>query len=197
MTKLRFNAMLSNDDMRDPTPLNSDGPKYLPADFAMKHKREGQRPKMVSRTMPQRQHPFRNGDVEVGVKQVVGSMMQTFYAGHTQLLVLKPSKTEGGSTVAIYAKPDLDTLNPVALEPRNKLLDKEIAHAHPADGSLHVWLSQADARAVVESGWGERFPLKFVDKGWTMVYAPRTMEEVKVVEEVVKAAVGWVCGVKI
>ena len=197
MTKLRFNAMFSNDDMRDPTPLKSDGPKYLPTNFATKHKRSGPRPKIMSRTMPQRQYPFKDSEVEAGVKQVVGNMMQTFYAAHTQLLVLKPSKTEGGSTDALYAKPDLATLNPVALEPRNKLLDKEIAHAHPADGSLHVWLSQADARVVVESGWGERFPLKFVDKGWTMVYAPRTMEEVKVVEEVVRAAVAWVCGVSI
>lgn len=197
MTKLRINRLLSSDDLCDASSLNSDTPKYLPTDFAVKHKRSGPRPRIMSRTMPQRQHPFRPSEVESGVSQAVNNMMSNMYSAHTQLLVFKPSKTEGGSADAIYAKPDLSTLNPIANEPRNKLLDKEIAHAHPADCSLHVWMSQADAKTVVEAGWGERFPLVFVDKGWIMVYAPRTMEEVKVVEEIVKAAVGWICGVAI
>lgn len=124
-------------------------------------------------------------------------MMKNFQSKHSDLVVWAPSKTEGGSTDAIYTNKSLNTLNPIVREPRNKLLDGEIAHAHPAEGSLHVWLSQADAKIVVENGWGLRFPLKFVDKGWTMVYAPRTMEEVAAVEEIVKAGIGWLTGVSV
>ena len=90
---------------------------------------------------------------------------------HPEILILAPSKTEGGSTDAIYANKSLDTLNAIVREPRNKLLDGEIAHAHPSDGSLHVWLSQADARTVVENGWGMRFPLVICRQGagqWCM-----------------------------
>ena len=147
--------------------------------------------------MPQRQHPLPESEIDAGVKEKVAGMMEGFSAKHPEILVSAPSKTEGGSTDAIYANKSLDTLNPIVLEPRNKLLDGEIAHAHPAEGSLHVWLSQADARTVVENGWGQRFPLKFVDKGWTMVYAPRTMQEVAAIEEIVKAGIGWLTGVSV
>jgi hypothetical protein len=71
---------------------------------------------------------------------------------------------------------------------------------HPAENSLHVWLSGPDARLVVEKGWGERFPLSAMGMchpSWVMVYAPRDAEEVKTVEEIVKAGVGYLTGVKI
>ena len=50
---------------------------------------------------------------------------------------------------------------------------------------------------VVDQGWGSRFPLTFVDKGWTMVYAPQTREELGVVEEIVRAGMGWLSGVRV
>ena len=147
--------------------------------------------------MPQRQHTSSSSEIEALVSQKVASMMEDLRNKHPEVLVLAPSKTEGGSTDAIYANKSLDTLNAIVREPRNKLLDGEIAHAHPSDGSLHVWLSQADARTVVENGWGMRFPLVFVDKGWTMVYAPRTMKELDVVEEIVKAGISFLTGVNV
>ena len=143
--------------------------------------------------MPQRQVPYGSGIVDPGVEDRVSSMMDTLAARHSTILELRPSKTEGGSTAAIYGKPTLDTLN--ARAKNNKMLGTEIAHAHPADGSLHVWLSEADAKIVVEKGWGMRFPLGFIDKGWAMVYAPRTMDEVDVVEKIVMAGVSWITGV--
>jgi hypothetical protein len=43
----------------------------------------------------------------------------------------------------------------------------EIAHVHLADNSLHMYLSPLDARAVIESEWGERFPVKELGPpGW-------------------------------
>ncbi|EXJ60577.1 hypothetical protein A1O7_04730 [Cladophialophora yegresii CBS 114405] len=193
MTKIRINRMLlfGKDDLSDSSPLSSAGPKYLDTLPI----REGPKPSIMSRTMPQRQVPYKRDVVEPGLEERVKSMMATFAAKHPSILDLRPSKTEGGSTDAIYAKPALETLNDRARN--NKMLGTEIAHAHPSDGSLHVWLSEADAKTVVDKGWGMRFPLKFIDKGWAMVYAPRTMAEADVVEKIVKAGIAWIAGVEV
>jgi hypothetical protein len=195
MTKLRVNRMLlfGKDDLTDPSPLSSSGPRFL--DAASLSVREGSRPTIMARTMPQRQVPYKAGSVSPEVLSRVAAMIPALAMQHPTILDLRPSKTEGGSTDAIYAKADLETLNERAQG--KQLLGTEIAHAHPAESSLHVWLSEADAKTVVQKGWGLRFPLTFVDKGWTMVYAPRTMEEVAVVEKIVKAGIAWIAGVEV
>lgn len=195
MTKIRFNRLLlfGKDNLTDPTPLSTSGPAYL--DGTKIAPREGDRPKMMARTMPQRQVPYPKFTVDPGVEDRVAKLMTTFAAKYPDILELRPSKTEGGSTDAIYAKESLSTID--AKAKGNKLLGTEIAHAHPAEGSLHVWLTQRDARTVVEKGYGERFPLVFIDKGWTMVYAPRTQSEVDVVEQIVKAGIAHIAGVKV
>jgi len=195
MTKIRVNRLLlfGKDDLADPSPLSTDTTSYLKADVIPE--RHGPRPSNSSWTMPQRQAPYKKGTVEPRVEDTVKNMMATLATRHSDLLELRPSKTEGGSTDAIYAKASLPNLNPETQT--QKALGTEIAHAHPAEGSLHVWLSQADAKLVVEKGWGLRFPLAFVSKGWTMVYAPRTMAEVDVVERIVKAGIAWVSGVEV
>lgn len=76
----------------------------------------------------------------------------------------------------------------------------EIAHVHPAENSLHVWLTRTDTKKVVEAGWGLRFPLAslgMMDEGWTFVYAPRSMAEVDVVENVMKAGIGHLTGERV
>ncbi|KAI1615572.1 hypothetical protein EDD37DRAFT_498771 [Exophiala viscosa] len=195
MTKIRVNRFLlfGKDDLANASTLSSAGPKYL--DAAKVPVRQGQRPRSIARTMPQRQVPYDKRVVAPLVEDRVAGMMATFATKHSDILELRPSKTEGGSAEAIYAKPDLPTLN--ALAPYNKMLTTEIAHAHSSEGSLHVWLSEADAKTVVEKGWGVRFPLSFVPKGWAMVYAPRTMEEVDLVETVVRAGISFVTGVEV
>ncbi|KAH0558582.1 hypothetical protein GP486_004761 [Trichoglossum hirsutum] len=88
-----------------------------------------------------------------------------------------------------------------SLNPVNRTCNGEICHAHPSDGSLHLTLHPADARVVLEKCWGERHPLarggwctRFVPSGFVMVYAPRDAEELKVVMEIIRAAVWWVSG---
>ncbi|CAZ84001.1 unnamed protein product [Tuber melanosporum] len=83
----------------------------------------------------------------------------------------------------------------------NKTCNGEIVHAHLSDGSMHMTLHPADAKMVIEAGWGERHPLarggwcrRFVPVGFVMIYAPRTEEEVGLVLEIVKAGIGWVSG---
>jgi len=83
----------------------------------------------------------------------------------------------------------------------NRTCRGEICHAHAIDGSMHMTLHPADARLVLERGWGERHPLakggwwtRFVPKTFLMVYAPRDEAELRVVLEIVRAAASWVSG---
>ena len=192
MTKLRWRAYWLNDDMRDASKLtNAEGPSNLTRALPQ---REGEPPKILARTMPQRQRPE---PLDSQVKERVHSIPKRFCAEHPDILVLDLSKTEGKSTDAIYSKPDLPGRHPSA---KDKILQNEIAHVHPAENSLHVWLSGPDAKEVVEKGWGERFPLSAMGMchpSFIMVYAPKSMADVDVIEEIVKAGVQYVAGVKI
>src|SRR4051812_12119347 len=106
----------------------------------------------------------------------------SFFASTTPYstyLTTRPSKTEGGTGPAIYVNSDVPTINSNA----HKIF-YEVAHVHPADHSLHVYLSPRDARLVIEKGWGQRFPILWLaPSSWVMVYAPRDEKEVKIVRE--------------
>lgn len=195
MTKIRISRMLlfGTDDLRDASGLSGEGPRYLdPSSLSI---RQGSTPRIVSRTMPQRQVPYKPKEVQPGVSGRLESLITTIAAKYPDRLELRPSKTEGGTALAIYAKRNLPTIKDIAKT--DQILGTEIAHVHPAEGSLHVWLTEADAKTVVEKKWGIRFPLGFVDKGFIMIYSPRTIEEVEVAETIVKAGVANVTGTKV
>ncbi|KAE8315938.1 fungal-specific transcription factor domain-containing protein [Aspergillus transmontanensis] len=121
------------------------------------------------------------------------NLMDNFHSQYPHLLRLDLSKTEGGTADAIYARSELPTCNPEAAA-----VGYEIAHAHPADNSLHVLLSPADARTVIEAAWGRRFAVpSMVPPGWIMVYAPRNSEEVELVSQIVRAGIQWTTGAKL
>ena len=195
MTKIRINRILSfgKNDLRDPSPLSGNGPRFLEASSI--DTRNGDFPRVMSRTMPQRQVPYKAKEVGYGVADRMTKAIGKIAAAYPELVDLRPSKTEGGSVDAIYAKPSLPTLKESAKG--DPILTTEIAHVHPADRSLHVWLTEADAKFVISKRWGLRFPLGWVDKGFIMVYAPRTMEEVDIVERIIKAGIANVTGVKV
>ena len=82
-----------------------------------------------------------------------------------------------------------------SVSPARSTCKGEVCHAHPSDRSLHMTLHPADAKIVLEAGWGERHPLarggwfeRFVPYGFVMVYAPRSDTEVETVLQIVKAA---------
>lgn len=192
MTKLRLGRMFSGDYLTDSTGLSSSaGPSYI--DGESLPVRDGPRPRIVSRTMPHRQVPYKSGTVAEGVEERTANMAATFAARYPDILELRPSRSEGYSADGIYVRESLPTVNVECRDQR--LIGTEVAHAHPAENSLHVWLSEADAKVVVAKGWGQRFPLPGIPRGWIMVYAPRTMEEVDVVERFVEAGIAWVSGV--
>ena len=74
----------------------------------------------------------------------------------------------------------------------------EIAHLHTIDSSMHMTLHPADAAVVINRGWGERHPLagrgSWVPRGFVMVYAPRSHDEIDVLMEIVRAGAWWVGG---
>ncbi|KAI4863728.1 hypothetical protein F4820DRAFT_449694 [Hypoxylon rubiginosum] len=83
--------------------------------------------------------------------------------------------------------------------PFNKTCQGEICHVHNSDHSLHMNLHPDDVKEVIEKGWGERHPLTSqcmlkmpVPKQFTMVYAPRSVDELKVVCQIIEAAGWWV-----
>ncbi|MCJ1431377.1 hypothetical protein MMC27_000729 [Xylographa pallens] len=74
----------------------------------------------------------------------------------------------------------------------------EIVHLHTTEASMHLTLHPSDAALVIARGWGERHPLAgrgpWVPKGFMMVYAPRSMEELDVMTDIIKASGWWVGG---
>jgi phospholipase/carboxylesterase len=66
----------------------------------------------------------------------------------------------------------------------------EFAHVHPSyDGSLHVRLTPESSAQVVAAEWGEPHPAAGagVPVGTTLVYGPRSLDEVSVCYEIVRA----------
>lgn len=60
--------------------------------------------------------------------------------------------------------------------------------------SGHVTLSFADAAEVIAKGWGERHRLsgtEWIHLGYTMVYVPRSVEEVETFIRIFQAGVDY------
>ncbi|KAI1323138.1 hypothetical protein F5Y16DRAFT_412814 [Xylariaceae sp. FL0255] len=192
ITKFRILRFFSNDDLKDASHLPSDGLSYIEGQL---RRRAGSPPKIFGRTLPQRQYPE---PLDPIIYERLHALPEKYAKLYSAQLKLDKSITEGRSTDAIYAK--TGPTDSSVKRAHDKILGDEIAHVHPAENSLHVWLTPTDTRKVVEAGWGERFPLAslgMVHDGWTFVYAPRSMEEVDVIEDIVKAGIGHLTGTRI
>lgn len=188
MTSFRIKRFFTFDDLKDSSKLSGGGRRYINTPLII---REGQPPKTVSRTLPQRQV---SEPLAVAISARLHDIPRTYAAKYPGLLTLDSSITEGHTTDAIYARANLASRKDGA---QDRILGDEIAHVHPSENSLHVWLTEADCKTVVAAGWGERFPLAslgMVDQGWTFIYAPRTMQHVDVIEDIVKAGIQNVTG---
>lgn len=78
---------------------------------------------------------------------------------------------------------------------------REIAHVHTEgkniDYSMHVVLSSKDCKEVIEKGWGERMSLAGTLKmpaQYLMIYAPRSESELKIVRDILEAAIRFMTG---
>ncbi|KIW32324.1 uncharacterized protein PV07_03878 [Cladophialophora immunda] len=81
----------------------------------------------------------------------------------------------------------------------------ECGHIHP-DYSIHLYLSPADARLIIEKGWGERHRLSkpktarftfenaHVADTYLMIYGPRDTDEVEVVRKILQNSIRFMSG---
>ncbi|KXJ95815.1 hypothetical protein Micbo1qcDRAFT_157896 [Microdochium bolleyi] len=83
--------------------------------------------------------------------------------------------------------------------PVNNTCQGEIVHVHNSDFAMHMNLHPEDAKEVLAKGWGQRHPLTAqrwlkmpVPENFTMVYAPRSEDELKIVCRIIQAAGYWV-----
>ena len=79
------------------------------------------------------------------------------------------------------------------------MIGREFAHIHPHpdSGSMHVKLEAADAKAVVEAGWGEDHYLVaqgHYPPGLIMVFSPRDTSELDVVRKIVARSYEYATG---
>ncbi|ORY09107.1 hypothetical protein BCR34DRAFT_384168 [Clohesyomyces aquaticus] len=150
--------------------------------------RPGRRP-LVRGIAPQRQQSQKS---PASVYKLLVASLQSLSRDPTNALTERTSCFEKHSS-GLFAK-----------VPITRTCGGEICHAHPSDGSMHLTLHPADAKIVLEAGWGERHPLakggwfrRFVPREFVLVYAPREEREVETVVKVVEAAVWWVSGVDV
>lgn len=160
-------------------------------------RREGERPE-VGDIVPHRQMSQRPGeamrgrieDVVDGVRGRFGGCLEVRRSGyerHNEALFVASRVLEGGGN---------------ALPEEARLGKGEVAHVHP-ELSVHMYLSPADARGVIERGWGERHRLttragRWIGLGrtWIMIYAPRDEGELEVLRGLLTESVQWMTGQK-
>ncbi|EXJ66803.1 uncharacterized protein A1O5_09998 [Cladophialophora psammophila CBS 110553] len=81
----------------------------------------------------------------------------------------------------------------------------ECGHVHP-DYSIHLYLSPADARLIIEKGWGERHRLSkpktsmvnfenaHVGDTYLMIYGPRDEDEIEIVRKILQSSIRFMTG---
>ncbi|RDW59939.1 hypothetical protein BP6252_13026 [Coleophoma cylindrospora] len=182
-----FTANIKCTKHLDAAHLKAPQPSFLPE----VPQRRGGWPEVMPRILPQRQYPeYIAPEPHARLQEIV----RRIAAERPDLFEMKPLHTEGGTAESLYAIKDLPTLNQIA---QDAAANQELTHVHPSDNSLHVFLSDSDAKKVAEAGWGQRFAIPAVKGGWIMVYAPRD-EAVLDLVEIVRATAAWITmGVKI
>lgn len=71
---------------------------------------------------------------------------------------------------------------------------REVAHIHESDVSGHLLLPFADAKVVIEKGWGERHRMTgsaLIPLGYTMLYQPRNTEELDTFMRIFEAGIEY------
>ncbi|KAI1404717.1 hypothetical protein F4819DRAFT_97285 [Hypoxylon fuscum] len=172
---------------RDPfNPLPAD-PDVQPAAGILRNKplphRCGLRPKVVG-IAPQRQvDQFGSRECYLALRRILENLGST-------------NSEEVGIGTSCFEKHGLGLFSRY---PFNNTCQGEICHVHSSDYSMHLNLHPEDVKEVIEKGWGERHPLTSqcllkmpVPKQFTMVYAPRSVDELKVVCQIIEAAGWWV-----
>jgi len=103
----------------------------------------------------------------------------------------RPTIVSLPGTLGMWLLEDVEVVHPEVI-----VEGREFAHIHP-DGSLHAPLPLDRAFEVEDTGWGERHPWADDIDGWdgfTMLYTPRSMEELEVTLQLVIESYNHVTG---
>lgn len=124
----------------------------------------------------------------------------SLYERHNEALFVRASVLSASATASSSA-----SKTPPGTPPRAAHVARgEVGHIHP-DFSLHLYLSPADARVVIEKGWAEKHRLSKPESAlvknmfhladtYLMVYGPRDVEEVEVVSVILRNSVRYMTG---
>ncbi|KAF7891030.1 uncharacterized protein EAF02_001355 [Botrytis sinoallii] len=154
--------------------------------------REGPRPEKGKWVVPHRQiNQFGENYIHKLIDQAIIDLAKT-YPDH---IILTTSALEKHGDALLIAEKV-----PTPHLPARKT-KREIAHVHTegknVDYSMHAVLSPRDCKDVIEKGWGERMTLAGTLKmpaEYLMIYTPRTDSELKIVRDILEAAIGFMTG---
>ncbi|KUJ10957.1 uncharacterized protein LY89DRAFT_626565 [Mollisia scopiformis] len=149
-------------------------------------RRKGERPEVCGWILPQRQLN----------QKATEDFREYFQTLITSLASSQPSQLQVSISVLERTGPALFIHPSIIKHLGAGGTRNEIAHLHESDGSMHVSLAPSDAKLIIERGWGERFGLSgsILPVTYTMVYAPRDEEEMRIAETIVRAGVKFMLG---
>lgn len=178
MTRLRL-------AQRDPfacPPIDADGP---PATLADLPHRGGERPGVAPYPVPHRQTEGHAPALLIGALQ---RLFADKVRADPERLSLATSHFEKHNQAVTIAAPYRRREDAC-------IAHGEVGHVHPSDGSMHMILDPADARIVIERGWGERHGLAGVRLGlprtYLKIYAPRDEADLAPVSSILDAAIAY------
>ncbi|CAF3451656.1 unnamed protein product [Fusarium graminearum] len=122
---------------------------------------------------------------------------------HPSILETKKSLYERHHD-ALFVAQDILESQPESLPKTAIIARGELGHAHP-DLSVHLYLSPADARMVIEKGWAERHRLSVPETSWVknkyavastylMIYGPRDEKEMETLRIILQNSIRFMTG---
>jgi len=151
-------------------------------------KRSGERPAFNWHPVPSRQITQRADAV---MHDKIQKLIPKYAGANPELVKIALSPHEKQND-ALVIHPDRPAPHRVAIAAQ-----REVLHIHEGtDWSLHCLLSPLDCKLVIDQGRGERHPMsgRLLVKEYITVYTPRDDEELKIVEAIVRAAIGYMTG---
>ncbi|KAI6354482.1 hypothetical protein MCOR25_008571 [Pyricularia grisea] len=125
---------------------------------------------------------------------------------HPGLLEMKKSLYERHHD-ALFVSANLLQSHKSSIPETARISRGEIGHMH-TDLSIHLYLSPADARQIIEKKWGERHRLSVPKTSWfnnkfgvadtyLMIYGPRDEEEMEVLKVILARSISFMTGKEI
>lgn len=174
VTRLRFEG-------GDPFDISGLRESATGSDLERLPRRAGSRPRVAPHPIPHRQL---GDDCSPRMLTALDAVFKNELATRSDV-VEKQSQYERHHP-ALYAQPLVDC---------GLSASGEVGHFHRPQGSLHLHLRPADARVVIDRGWGELHSLSGrranLPESYTLIYAPRSEDEVAVIASILRATLDW------